>query len=165
MGREFRYDLAEVLHKDEERVGFLTREDDIEIEIWRFFSFTEQIVNYYALNLDTVEFFSFRTIDKTKKTKRGRYFTPSDVEDWISKKRAEGYKLELRIWNIGKYDLRRTIGGIPQRVWYENFLGFFETLQSKPLVWYAYDDIRQFRISFWIPEDEWPDYWALTVCS
>ncbi len=56
MGREFRYDLAEVLDKDEERVGFLTREDgDIEIEIKRFLSFTKQTVYYYALNLDTGE--------------------------------------------------------------------------------------------------------------
>jgi hypothetical protein len=163
MGREFRYDLAEVLHKDEERVGFLTREDDIEIEIWRFLSFVEQKVNYWALNLDTGECFNFKTIDKTKRTKRGRYFTPSDVEDWISKKRREGYELELRVWNVGQYELRRTIGGIPQRVWYENFLRFFETEQSKPVVWYTYDDLRQFRLSFWIPEDEWPDYWALIM--
>jgi len=163
MGREFRYDLAEVLDKDEERVGFLTRHDDIEIEIWRFLSFTEQTVHYYALNLETLEFFSFRTIDKTKKTKRGRYFTPSDVENWIVEKKKEGYKLELRVRNIKQYDLSRTIGGIPQRVWYENFLRFFETVQSKPVVWYTYDDIRQFHLSFWIPEDEWPDYWALTV--
>ncbi len=163
MGREFRYDLAEVLNKDEERVGFLNRQDgDIEIEIKRFLSFTEQTVYYYALNLDTGEFFSFRTIDKTKKNKRGRYFTPSDVEDWIVKKKKEGYELELRVWNIEKFDLRRTIGGIPQKVWYENFLGFFETLQSKPVVWYTYDEIWQASF-IWIPEDEWPDYWALIL--
>jgi hypothetical protein len=164
MGREFRYDPAEVLNKDEERVGFLTRQDGtIEIEIQRFLSFTEQRVNYYALNLDTGEFFSFRTIDKTRRTKRGRYFTPSDVEDWIEKKRKEGYKLELRVWNVGQFELRRTIGGIPQKVWYENFLRFFETEQSKPVVWYTYDEIKQ-ASSIWIPEDEWPfKYFILAI--
>jgi hypothetical protein len=34
MGREFRYDLAEVLPTDEERVGFLKRRDET-IEIWK----------------------------------------------------------------------------------------------------------------------------------
>jgi hypothetical protein len=164
MGRELKYDLAEVLNKDEERVGFLTRQDGtIEIEIQRFLSFTEQRVNYYALNLNTGEFFSFRTIDKTRRTKRGRYFTPSDVEDWIEKKRKEGYKLELRVWNVGQFELRRTIGGIPQKVWYENFLRFFETEQSKPVVWYTYDEIKQ-ASSIWIPEDEWPfKYFILAI--
>jgi hypothetical protein len=64
--------------------------------------------------------------------------------------------------NVGQYELQRTIGGIPQKVWYENFLSFFETVQSKPVVWYTYDEIRQ-ASNIWIPEDEWPDYWALTI--
>jgi hypothetical protein len=121
MEREFRYDLAEVLNRDEERVGFLKRQDET-IEISRVLSFVKQRVNYYAIGS---VFANFETIEKTRKTEKGGYSTPSDVEQWIVQKVAEGYRLELRLWNIGEYELQKTIGGLSLKVWYENFLRFF----------------------------------------
>jgi hypothetical protein len=162
MGREFRYDLAEVPPTDEERVGCLTRQYET-IEVWRFISFVEQKVNYYALNLDRLEYANFKTIDKTKKTEKGSYPTPSDIEKLIVREIAKGYRLELRLWDIEKYDLRRTIGGLPQKVWYENFLRFFEGVQGKSIAWQTYNEVHKALDFIEIPKDGWPDYWALLI--
>jgi hypothetical protein len=162
MGREFRYALAEVPPTDEERVGFLKRRDET-IEIWRVISFVERKVYYRAINLDSAEFVNFETIDKTKKTEKGGYSTPSDVEKWIVQKIAEGYRLELKLWNIEKYELRRTVGGLSPIVWYENFLRFFEAVQGRSVVWQTYYEVHQALYYIEIPNDEWPDYWALLI--
>jgi hypothetical protein len=159
MGREFRYDLAEVPSTNEERVGFLKSQDET-IEIGRVISFVEQRVNYYAMGS---VFVNFETIEKTKKTEKGGYPTPSDVEQWIVQKIAEGYRLELKLWNIGEYELQRTVGGLPLKVWYENFLKFFEAMQGKSVVWHTYHEVHQALHFINIPKDEWPDYWALLI--
>jgi hypothetical protein len=159
MGREFRYDLAEVPSTAEERVGFLKRQDET-IEIKRVISFVKQRVNYYAIGS---VFANFETIEKTRKTEKGGYSTPSDVEQWIVQKIAEGYRLELKLWNIEEYELQRTIGGLSPKVWYENFLRFFEAVQGKSVVWHTYHEVHQALHFINIPKDEWPDYWALLI--
>ncbi|MFZ8784681.1 hypothetical protein [Thermocrinis sp.] len=146
----------------EERVGFLKRWDKT-IEIKRVISFAGQRVNYYAVGLDYVAFIDFETIEKAKKTEKGGYPTPSAVEKWIVQKVAEGFRLELRLWNIEKYDLESKIGGIPQKAWYESFFRLFEAVQGRSIVWHTYDELHQSLVFINISKNAWPDYWALLI--
>ncbi len=133
------------------------------IEVWRAIPLSgEKDVVYYAGRVDTPDtddVLQF-VIDKTKE---GECPAPSELEDWIVQKIAKGYRFDLVLWHIGKYDLDFLVGGIPLKVWYENILKFVETSQGKPLLWHSYDEIFQVVLSLEIPRNDWPDYWALLI--
>jgi hypothetical protein len=133
------------------------------IEVWRAIPLSgEQEVVYYAGRVDTpdtddvIQFI----IDKTKE---GECLTPSDLENWIVQKIAEGYRFDLDLWHIGEYELDLPVGGIPLKVWYENILKLVEASQGKSLLWHSHDELVQLVFSLDIPRNDWPDYWTLLI--
>jgi hypothetical protein len=115
-------------------------------------------VYYYCVFLDSDEDEEdfIEVLDKTEKEEEG-YPVPFLTEGMILGTVSEGYLFYPSL--LEKYHFTERVGGKPLKDWYEGFLGFFEAVQGKTLMWCAYEDI--FSIN--IPRDEWPDYWALTV--
>ncbi len=128
----------------------------------RAFSPEGKVYYYYTwMESDEKDIF-VDVIDKTKKGKDG-YPTPSKMEGLILGAIAQGYRLNLDLWSAWRYKLDELIGGKTQKEWYEEFLGLFERMQGRSVVWHTYDEIHQALYSFNIPRNDWPDYWALLI--
>lgn len=147
-----------------ESVGFLHLPKNREyIEILRAIPlFGEQEVVYYAGRVDTPD-----TDDVIKvvvdKSRKGKCLTPVELENWIVKKIAKGYRFGLDLWDIEAYALDFSVGGIALKEWYEKILQFVETSQSKSILWHTQEELFQLVFSLAIPKNDWADYWALLV--
>lgn len=148
-----------------ESVASLSLAKNLEfLEVWRAISLSgEQEVVYYVDRVDTPIDDDAMIKVVVDKTKEGECLTPSELENWIVQKVAEGYKFELDLWYVGKHELDFPVGGISLKAWYENILRFVETLQGKSVLWHSHDELVQLVFSLDIPRNDWPDYWALLV--
>jgi len=128
----------------------------------RAFSPEGKVYYYYTwMESDEKDIF-VEVLDKTKKGENG-YPTPSKMEGLILWAIAQGYRLDLDLWSAGRYKLDELIGGKTQKEWYEEFLGLFEMMRGRSIVWHTYDEIQQALYSFNIPRNDCPDYWALLI--